>query len=36
MFNPNWYYNLNCFNQQVYAQMQAQQYEQSQQKDNLL
>ena len=33
MFNPNWYYNPNCFNQQAYAQMQAQQYEQSQQKE---
>ena len=33
MFNPNWYYNPNCFNPQAYAQMQAQQYEQSQQKE---
>lgn len=29
MFDPNWYYNPNCFNPQAYAQMQAhQQYEQ--------
>ena len=33
MFNPNWYYNPNCFNPQAYAQMQVQQYEQSQQKE---
>lgn len=34
MFDPNWYYNPNCFNPQAYAQMQAQQqYEQEQQKD---
>lgn len=33
MFNPNWYYNPACFNQQTYAQLQAQQYEHSQQKD---
>ena len=35
MFNPNWYYNPNCFNPQAYTQMQmqAQQHEQSQQKE---
>lgn len=33
MFDPNWYYNPNCFNPQAYAQMQAQQYEHEQQKD---
>ena len=34
MFDPNWYYNPNCFNPQAYAQMQAQQqYAQEQQKD---
>ena len=33
MFKPNWYYNPNYFNQQTYAQIQAQIYEQSQQKE---
>lgn len=34
MFDPNWYYNPNCFNPQAYAQMRAQQqYEQEQRKD---
>ena len=33
MFYQNWNYNPNYFNPQAYAQMQAQQYEQSQQKE---
>ena len=33
MFDSNWYYNPSCFNPQAYAQIQAQQYEQSQQKE---
>lgn len=32
MYNPNWYYNPQCFNQQAYNQMQQemQKYQQSQ------
>ena len=32
MYNPNWYYNPQCFNQQTYNefQQQMQQYQQSQ------
>ena len=33
MFETNWYYNPNCFTPQTYAQIQAQQYEQSQRKE---
>ena len=33
MFYQNWNYNPNYFNPQAYAQMQAQQYKQSQQKE---
>ena len=35
MYNPNWYYNPQCFNQQTYNEFQQQmhQYQQSQNKE---
>lgn len=33
MYNAMWTYNHGCFNQQAYTQIQAQMYEQSQQRE---